>query len=223
MNRTAGWISILCLLAIVAAGCNNGGGNRPVMQQTPPATATQTPFPTATQTPPPTATQTARPTSSASPTAQPSSTPTCTSFTSTGSLKVDRFDHTSTVLPGGNVLIAGGFENFDGTVVLASAELYDAAGASSTLTGTMATARAGHTATLLNDGEVLIAGGEDASQNSLNSAEIYDPATGKFTVTGNLHLARVFHTATLLSSGKVLIAGGYDKGLFLNSTELYTP
>ena len=87
-----------------------------------------------------------------------------------------------------------------------------------TATGSMTTARESHTATLLPDGKVLMAGGFDGT-NVIASAEFYDPAAGTFTVTGSLTVARVGHTATLLPSGKVLIAGGDGLG----TAELYDP
>ena len=74
-------------------------------------------------------------------------------------------------------------------------------------TGSMATARADHTATRLNNGLVLVAGGSGASGNLLASAELYNPSSGTWTTTGNLSAARTFHTATLLPNGKVLVAG----------------
>src|SRR5271169_1655600 len=69
--------------------------------------------------------------------------------------------------------------------------------------------RSGHSATLLPDGRVLIAGGMRRNQEFYRSAEIYDPTTGKFQRTGEMGMARVGHVAILLPSGKVLIAGGW--------------
>ena len=78
-----------------------------------------------------------------------------------------------------------------------------------TETGDLITARWDHTATLLPDGMVLVAGGKN--NVPLASAELYDPASGTWTATGSLVAdARQTHTATLLPNGKVLVAGGQD-------------
>lgn len=89
----------------------------------------------------------------------------------------------------------------------------------------MTKARADHTATLLPNGKVLIAGGSDGSQ-PLASAELYDSSAGVFAPTGSMTADRTWHTATLLANGKVLIAGGSDRlDSFqpLASAELYDP
>src|SRR5688572_2774018 len=70
----------------------------------------------------------------------------------------------------------------------------------------MATQRAAHTATLLPDGKVLVAGGFAGEANSLSSTEVFDPATRTFVPGGKMNAARSSHTATLLPNGKVLIA-----------------
>jgi Galactose oxidase, central domain/Kelch motif len=84
--------------------------------------------------------------------------------------------------------------------------------------------RSGHTATLLPDGKVLIAGGMRRNQDFFRSAELFNPKTGKFEATGEMHRARVGHAAVLLRSGKVLIAGGWMEGSGPTDTaELYDP
>src|SRR6185503_20316985 len=76
----------------------------------------------------------------------------------------------------------------------------------------MTTGRSGHTATLLPDGKVLIAGGMLRNGVIHASAEIFDPKSNRFSVTGSMAVKRVGHTAELLQNGKVLIAGGWTDG-----------
>lgn len=83
--------------------------------------------------------------------------------------------------------------------------------------------RSGHSATLLPDGKVLIAGGMRRNQDFYKLAELYDPATGKFQPTGEMNQRRVGHIAVLLGSGKVLVAGGWIGGGGTDSAELYDP
>src|SRR5207237_9674534 len=89
--------------------------------------------------------------------------------------------------------------------------------------GSLITARSRHTATLLPNGKVLVAGGNHGHAAS-SSAELYDPATGTWTATGSLGTARLRHTATLLSSGKVLVTGGENESDgVLNGLDAYEP
>jgi len=89
--------------------------------------------------------------------------------------------------------------------------------------GQMLEPRSGHSATLLPDGKVLIAGGMRRNQDFYKSAELFDPATGKFQPTGEMNVRRVGHIAVLLPSGKVLIAGGWVGNVGTDSAELYDP
>src|SRR5206468_8570873 len=95
-------------------------------------------------------------------------------------------------------------------------------------TGSMNVARVNHTATLLSNGEVFVAGGNNNSTGYLSSAELYNPSTGKWTLTGNMTIARTGHEAVLLPNGEVLVAGGLDPNACcgaspLASAELYNP
>jgi Kelch motif/Galactose oxidase, central domain len=152
-------------------------------------------------------------------------------FSQTGSMLNARGSHTATLLPDGDVLVAGGgsasWTDATGSF-LASAELYNPTTGTWTATGSMSTARESHTATLLPDGRVLIAGGEDRWDHAVASAEIYNPKTGTFSATGSMATPRAWHTAALLSDGRVLIAGGNAgtwsySGPFLASAEIYNP
>ena len=136
----------------------------------------------------------------------------------TGALAIPRCVHTTTALPPGNVLVAGGF-NGD---YLSSVELYDSASGLWIAAGPMSTVRGVHTATLLLNGKVLVSGGANSS-SVYSSAEIYDPSTGTWAGTGTMNTSRGWYTATLLPNGKVLAAGGQDFSGCLFSAELYDP
>jgi hypothetical protein len=130
-------------------------------------------------------------------------------FSPTTNMTVPRANHTATLMEDGRVLVVGGHRfNFPNSA-LASAEVYDPATEIFTAVGNLMTARQDHTATLLADGKVLVAGGFGASQIGLTGAELYDPMTTTFSPTGSLNAGRGEFTATLLINGMVLVAGGY--------------
>ena len=143
-------------------------------------------------------------------------------WTATIVLNTARRLHTATLLTNGKVLVAGGSDdtslNPNG---INSAELYDPATGFWTNTTSLATGREEHTATLLANGKVLVAGGYDKTDGYLTSAELYNPATGGWSSAGTLtaFFSRLGHTATLMPNGQVLLAGGDS----LATAELYNP
>lgn len=143
-------------------------------------------------------------------------------WTTTGSMNVPRFLHTSTRLRNGRVLAAGGIHVDSYT---ASAELFDVRTVTWTTTAPLHEARRWHTATLLADGRVLVAGGSRGTDDLVVGAELYQTATGTWTRADDLEVGRQLHTATHLANGTVLVAGGIGNGpesQRLASAELYT-
>ena len=163
--------------------------------------------------------------------------PTAGTWSLTGNLQVGRENHSAVLLSNGRVLVAGGDSGTQSNpyvCTIASAELYDPATGTWSLTGSLHIARFDHPSILLSNGKVLVAGGDDgagytcvsfssgsASQkmiksplspcfcpHSIKSAELYDPTVGTWSLTGNMNTPRVFHSATSLPNNKVLAAGG---------------
>jgi hypothetical protein len=171
-----------------------------------------------------------RPSPTPGPTLTPSPPPSSGTWTMTGSMNQDRDTFTATLLQNGQVLVAGGDED---QYPLASdtAELYNPSKGTWTYTsGLMQVARTAHTATLLPNGQVLVAGGCIITPTdgcyAIGSAELYTPSIGTWTYTGSLHNPRSLHIAALLSNSKVLVAGGIlctYSTVGCNLAELYTP
>ena len=117
---------------------------------------------------------------------------------------------TATALPDGRVLVAGGCADPACATMVADVEIYDPSAGAFAAAGTLDTPRAGHTATLLADGKVILAGGcADAEcMRTLATTEIWDPATGVVAAGPSMPGPRHNHTASLLPTGEVMFAGG---------------
>ncbi len=89
--------------------------------------------------------------------------------------------------------------------------------------GDLSHSREGNSATLLKNGKVLIAGGDNGRSPMIAAAELYDPAKHAFTVTGNMKNPRGGHVATLLADGRVLMTGGMDEFKVSSAAEVYDP
>nr|UXE44070.1 hypothetical protein Hi04_10k_c1000_00024 [uncultured bacterium] len=163
------------------------------------------------------------------------------SYSAGPTLGVARSLHTATPITNGaakQILIAGGVTAAAGGFVTASAEIYAAqAGGIGTVaptTNPMSDSRFGHTATVLANGDVLVAGGEDALGHVTNTTDLFVPdgtGNGSFNVSrvnakakNTMATARVYHSATTLCDGSVMVAGGRDaNGNYLGTVEMYNP
>lgn len=145
------------------------------------------------------------------------------SWSTTGALSRCRFVHTATLLPNGEVLVAGGgnstFPYLEGT-----AEIRNPATGLWRSAGSLLTARRWHTATLLPSGKVLVAGGDNYYYGRLASAELYDPVSNTWGAAASMITGRdMGFTASLLPTGRVLVAGGSIGYGTISRTELYDP
>lgn len=164
--------------------------------------------------------------------------PAAGTFRTTGAMVVPRWGFSATLLQDGRVLVAGGDGwccSPDPNAPVASAELYDPATGTFSLTGSMGVARTEFTATLLPTGQVLSAGGRSqpagpTPPDLLASSELFDPGSGTFAPGATMTSARLNQRATLLPSGRVLFVGGEpcclynaDHSILMSKPELYDP
>ncbi|HLI80144.1 MAG TPA: kelch repeat-containing protein [Candidatus Binataceae bacterium] len=148
-----------------------------------------------------------------------------------GSMVIPRCFGSETQLPGDQVLIAGGVRcDEPEREAITAAEIYDPAGQFGRV-GAMNTARVCHSATVMKNGKVLIAGGASALANgiALSSAEIYDPDKATFAPTGSMTKARACPTATARDDGTVVVKGGHSQSapdsppVDLTDSEIFDP
>jgi hypothetical protein len=145
------------------------------------------------------------------------------SFVMTGTMALDRAGHTGTLLPTGKVLLAGGrtcgaFGGVGLACTTASAELFDPEFDTFSPAGTMMARLTSHTANLLPDGKVLIAGGTIGGTPT-DIAQLYNPIGGQFSYLGTMTVPRRGHVSVALTDGRILIAGGD----LAHSIEIYNP
>lgn len=140
-----------------------------------------------------------------------------------GTMTQPRSTHTATELADGRILMIGGYQVFAGGVASATAEIYDPQTQLFHAVAPPSAGRTQHTATLLADGRVFVAGGTTKFDLgdiftsfglTLDTTEIYDPITNTWTPGPDLPRPRIAHQASLLASGKVLITSGIEIGDF---------
>ena len=103
------------------------------------------------------------------------------------------------------------------------AEIYDPTSGTWTPTPSMAYPHAYHSASLLADGRVLVAGAGDGGYGASSEAEIYDPSTDSWTTAPNMSTEHGWHDATSLQDGRVLVVGGYPGAPGTAPAEVYDP
>lgn len=153
--------------------------------------------------------------------------PAAGTFSVTGSLLQARAEFGITLLPNGQVLVAGGCTAYDVNGCLAvtnKAEIYNTATGKWQSTGALRGSRHAMSATLLPTGKVLVAGGATASMDALNSTEIYDPVAKTWTLGPKMLTARSDYASIMLANGRILFTGGENiSGISNNKAEIYSP
>lgn len=149
--------------------------------------------------------------------------PTTRAWAVTGGMNTPRWSLDAITLASGQVLFAGGARAFAGGAALASAEIYDpATGSFSYTANDLSVARQGFGISALNDGRVLVAGGNASGSNlgggGVTAVDIYDPASDRFVAAASLNFGRSLHAQVTLRDGRVAVIGGAQ-----NTAEIFDP
>jgi N-acetylneuraminic acid mutarotase len=148
-------------------------------------------------------------------------------WSNTAGLQIARANHRAVLLSDGRVLVCGGASEIEGVYgILSSCEIYDPVSGTWSPATDMRKPRTGHTATLLQNGRVLVTGGYNDDDGYLSECEVYDPETDLWIYGGWLNQPRWTHEAAGLDDGSVLIIGGYfedeeEEWEILTSCEIY--
>ncbi len=151
--------------------------------------------------------------------------PTSDVWADAGSMTSPRAGHSATLLADGTVLVAGGCTDATCTTVLSSAEIWEASGMGGGFAPapSMAGSRHHHTATRLQNGEVLMAGGADATGSTIPTSEVYLPIAREWLGTSAMLMSRAYHIGVELTDGRVLIGGGCNPQTCIPFAEIFSP
>ena len=151
--------------------------------------------------------------------------PVADAWSDAGPMSSPRAGHTATLLNDGSVLVAGGCSDAACTMTLSSAEIWVAfgTGGSFAATPSMAGARHHHTATLLQNGEVLMAGGAGSSGSTVPTSEVYLPIAQQWIGTPAMMMSRAYHIGVGLADGRVVVAGGCNAQTCIPFAEIFSP
>lgn len=144
-------------------------------------------------------------------------------WSTTGQMAQARAEHQMVRLSNGRVLITGGRSTHSSSPTsLFTSELFDFRTRTWSMASSLSTGRHAHSATVLSNGTVLVAGGV-AGSTTLSSAQVYSPSNGIWTTVGSLATARAGHKAVRLNDGRVLVVGGSsNSGVGVSAAELYS-
>lgn len=151
--------------------------------------------------------------------------PVADAWSDAGAMSSPRAGHSATLLRDGSVLVAGGCTDASCSNVLSTAEIWKALGSGGSFAPapSMAGTRHHHTATLLANGEVLMAGGADATGSTVPTSEVYLPIAREWLGTSAMLMSRAYHIGVELSDGRVLVGGGCNPQTCIPFAEIFSP